>query len=176
MLFIDNIELLNHDSITQLTQSSVRIVGGTAQSVVELKKTFPEQINILPLKERSSDIPLLITYFLNEAKILHGSSIKEISPQASDILSSYSWPGNVLELKAVIERLVLVTKSHVVEPRDLPVNILINSSVVFSLPLEDAYSDFENDFIASVMQYNSNDKEKSSRMLRVSPQVLEAKL
>ena len=73
-------------------------------------------VHLPPLRERSEDIPLLVTGFLEGRKKVH--------PKALDVLSHYKWLGNVRELKNVIERLVILTDSDTIMPEDLPQEIL----------------------------------------------------
>ena len=66
---------------------------------------FP--ITIPPLRNRKEDIPLLVTYFLERKAKKHGKIIENISKADLNRLCSYSWPGNIRELKNVIERSVI---------------------------------------------------------------------
>jgi transcriptional regulator with PAS, ATPase and Fis domain len=74
-------------------------------------------VHIPSLKERSEDIPLLVSHFLKGRKKVH--------PRTLDVLSHYNWPGNVRELKNLIERLMTFTDAAVITPDDLPREMLM---------------------------------------------------
>jgi DNA-binding NtrC family response regulator len=76
-------------------------------------------IVVPPLRERRSDIPLLINRFLDGACARAGRRV-DISPEAIQAMSAYSWPGNVRELENTVERLVLFSRASVIEAEDLP--------------------------------------------------------
>ena len=76
-------------------------------------------IVVPPLRERRSDIPLLISRFLESACTRAGRRI-DIAPDTIEALSSYAWPGNVRELENTVERLVLFSRATVIEVGDLP--------------------------------------------------------
>ena len=82
------------------------------------------RINVVPihvpsLKERAEDIPLLAGHFLKRFNKKHGNA-KEISAPVLENLMQYDWPGNVRELENLLERLVVMSRGHVIELVDLP--------------------------------------------------------
>ncbi len=77
-------------------------------------------LTIPPLRERVEDIPLLVSHFLQLHSRAHRVEAPQISTQAMDALRSYRWPGNIRELKNVIERLVLTESGRIVGAADLP--------------------------------------------------------
>ena len=79
-------------------------------------------IVVPPLRERRTDIPLLVTRFLDAACARAGRRI-EIASEAVEALGGYSWPGNVRELENTVERLVLFSRASVIEVNDLPLPI-----------------------------------------------------
>ncbi len=81
-------------------------------------------IELPPLRERLSDVPALIRFFLAQAKQeFNKPDLEGLSPMAVDLLSEYEWPGNVRQLRAVIRRCVLDTVMPVITPDILPVAI-----------------------------------------------------
>ncbi len=76
-------------------------------------------IMLPPLKERRTDIPLLISYFINQIKSSKQLSVKGISDEAMDMLTAYSWPGNIRELKNYVERLVVLNNGHTISSFEL---------------------------------------------------------
>jgi transcriptional regulator with GAF, ATPase, and Fis domain len=75
---------------------------------------------IPPLRDRREDIPLLIDYFLDVYGRQHNVARPEMTPPAMDALVEHRWPGNIRELKNVIERLILKSTGHPIRPADLP--------------------------------------------------------
>jgi formate hydrogenlyase transcriptional activator len=71
---------------------------------------FP--VELPPLRKRSEDIPLLVTYFLNRYARKAGRHFTSIDKKSLDLLHSYTWPGNIRELQNVIERSVIVSESQ----------------------------------------------------------------
>jgi PAS domain S-box-containing protein len=71
---------------------------------------FP--VELPPLRKRSEDIPLLVTYFLNRYARKAGRHFTAVDKKSLDLLQSYSWPGNIRELQNVIERSVIVGESQ----------------------------------------------------------------
>jgi two-component system, NtrC family, nitrogen regulation response regulator NtrX len=109
----------------------VRVIAATNKDLeTEIEKgTFREDlyfrlnvipIHVPPLRERTDDIPELVEEFLEEFSISTGIEPKKISNGAMAILKKYSWPGNVRELKNLVERLIIMTPTDVVEAKDIP--------------------------------------------------------
>jgi len=80
-------------------------------------------IKLPALRERRSDIPLLANAFVREFARENQKTIKQITPQAMELLMNYAWPGNVRELRAAIEGSVVLCRGHEIAPVDLPENI-----------------------------------------------------
>ncbi|MFN3404123.1 MAG: sigma-54-dependent transcriptional regulator [Cytophagaceae bacterium] len=70
-------------------------------------------IHVPPLAERKEDIPLLVDKFLQEISQEYGSAVKKIDPKAIEYLQGLSWPGNIRELKNVVERLVIMSDQKI---------------------------------------------------------------
>jgi transcriptional regulator with GAF, ATPase, and Fis domain len=81
------------------------------------------RLMIPPLRERTDDIPLLVDHFSDVYSRQHRVPRPEMTPAAMDALLEYRWPGNIRELKNVIERLTLKTSGQPVRPTDLPSDV-----------------------------------------------------
>src|SRR5471032_3296815 len=81
-------------------------------------------IHLPPLRERREDIPLLINAFIQEYAKQNEKRITGLSADAQDILLRYNWPGNIRELRATIERAVILCRGERIGVRDLPGRIL----------------------------------------------------
>jgi Nif-specific regulatory protein len=75
-----------------------------------------------PLRERKSDIPILINHYMGKFNSTYGKNIK-VSEDAMNAFVSYSWPGNVRELANALERLVIMSDSDLITKNDLPYNM-----------------------------------------------------
>lgn len=115
----------------QPVQVNVRVIAATnrplEQAVAE--RQFREdlffrlnvvRIHLPALRERRADIRLLVDYFLKKLAERQGLPPRAVSSDALAVLESYSWPGNVRELENAIQRAMVVCKSDVILPRDLP--------------------------------------------------------
>ena len=81
-------------------------------------------IVIPPLRDRQSDIPLLVQHFLKKCNENQGQQAKVISDETIQMLANYSWPGNIRELGNFIERMVVLSVGDNITPRDLPEKVL----------------------------------------------------
>jgi len=182
-IFIDNIEYLPRALQNKIVKIPSRLICGSSvnQQELDIEKSLKDRllkniIHIPPLRARAADISVIFDYFFDKALREHVSFVRKISPEARDILTSYSWPGNIEELRVVLDRLVLICQNSVIKPENLPLNILISSSDVHSLPLEEVYSEFETGFIKLLLEKNSNNRLKTSQMLGIQPRVLDTKI
>ena len=88
--------------------------------IPELRELFKERtVALPPLVHRLKDIPLLAHYYLKVFARAHGRQAPSLSREAVERLVSYAWPGNVEELKNVIERASIITSEHTIIPADL---------------------------------------------------------
>jgi len=96
------------------------------------------QLRIPPVRERASDIPLLLQHFLEQASIAHHLPCPRLSADAEAAFQAYPWPGNVRELKNITERLVVRDVRRPITRDDLPIEFRATpreaSMVAFSSP------------------------------------------
>ncbi|RJQ13284.1 MAG: sigma-54-dependent Fis family transcriptional regulator [Nitrospiraceae bacterium] len=130
-------------------------------------------LHILPLRERKEDILFLARHFLSHFKAEYKkNNPASFSPEAEKILLSYTWPGNVRELKNVIERLVVLENSELIDPSQLPletVRTTCQSSHRCVLPDEGVSLDeLEKDLIMQALQRTGNNRSLAAKLLRIS--------
>jgi DNA-binding NtrC family response regulator len=115
-------------------QVDVRIIAATNQNLEALieEKRFRRdlfyRLNVIPivippLRERKSDIPLLIDHFLTRFNQTKRTRVTGISPEALRLLMQYDWPGNIRELENLVERMVVLKKEGELSVSDLPEKI-----------------------------------------------------
>ncbi|HLB25534.1 MAG TPA: sigma 54-interacting transcriptional regulator, partial [Nitrospirota bacterium] len=80
-------------------------------------------MSIPPLRDRQEDIPLLARHFLERFSAELGKPVKNVSDDVMNLLLDYNWPGNIRELKNIIERAVLIADSNSIRPEHLPENL-----------------------------------------------------
>jgi len=166
----------------------VRIICSTAKDLareVELGtfrkdlyyrlKVIP--IEIPPLRARREDIPILCDYFLNEFRTMRRSPLT-LSPEAQEALRRYPYPGNVRELRNILERVSVLAKGPVVERMDLPRDILgpAESREVTSHNLAEALARAERECIHQALVQSGGNKTEAARLLGISRKNLWEKL
>jgi two-component system, NtrC family, response regulator AtoC len=125
-------------------------------------------IHIPPLRDRKEDIPLIVDHIIkNDVSFKN----KKVSRKALDILAEYSWPGNVRELQNVIHRALFLSKSNVIEPHDIPPD-LISGRKISGQRLEDV----EREHILKVFREVNGQKRRAAEVLGIDPKTLYRKL
>jgi len=190
-LFINNLENLNQEIFKPLSSLEfsragavsppipieAHLMGGTALDLAEKNKEmfdfFSEVVlEVPPLRERSSDIPLLIDSFVEKYSLRYGKDIKIVAP-AIEALTSYSWPGNTDELEGLVERLALSCSDHQIQLEDLPLDILLKTAEGAG---GNFMANFEKEYIRSVLNQCGKNKKKAAASLGINPLLLEAKI
>ena len=111
---------------THTLKVNVRLVAATNRDLAKMVKEgsfrtdLYYRLNVFPirlpsLRERPSDIPLLVRYFLDKFARKMNKSIRDLSPNARERLLQYSWPGNIRELQNVIERATILARGPLLE-------------------------------------------------------------
>lgn len=140
---------------------NVRIISATHQTLSESikNKTFREdlfyRLNVVnlkvpPLRERKEDIPLMVNNFLETLGKTHNTS-KQLAPQALVLLLSYDWPGNVRQLKNVIEQVFALSTSAMISPL-LIENAIPDLNRGDIKPLTEAKQEFERDYVIGLLK------------------------
>lgn len=177
----------------KVLESDVSIISSTNSdfaSVVNEKK-FREDlyyllnivtINIPPLRERMGDIPPLISHFLKVYKKKQNKIIDGVSEDALDILSNYHWPGNIDELKNVIQKAVVLTQDRVISKNDLLESIVkydrvekVEENGVF-IPIGTKLEEMEKELIKKTLSHAHGNREKTARILGTSERTLYRKI
>ncbi len=175
-----------------------RIIAATNQDleVAVSEKKFRQdlyyRLNVIPvflppLRQRKSDIPLLVSSFLRRFADLQNKPMRGISEDAMKTLMQYHWPGNVRELENLMERvLVLKRDNGVIELKDFPSAYFANvrldrfvASVALpddGLDFNDAVNEFENELILQALQKTEGNKNKAATLLNLNRTTLVEKL
>ncbi len=165
----------------------VRIISATNKDLFEevKKGTFREdlfyRLNVIPLivpplRERKEDIPELVEYFLEYFATEYGQKPKKITPEALKAIENYNWPGNIRELRNVIERLVIMTQSNIISPKDIVIGENTRSDYFSFKTLKEARESFEKDFIAKKLEENNWNISKTAEILNIERSNLHRKI
>ena len=178
---------------TREMNTDVRVVAATNRDLLQMTQDgrFREdlyyRLNVLsievpPLRERRSDIDVLIDYFIQ--KHLRGTNraISGFTNQAKRLLLDYSYPGNVRQLESAIERAILLCENNTITLEDLPPemvreNLPTNSGDLFKLPAEGInFEDVERSLIMQAMDRTDNNITKSAKLLGLTFRTLQYRL
>ncbi|MEC3963898.1 sigma-54 dependent transcriptional regulator [Flagellimonas halotolerans] len=162
----------------------VRVIAATNSDLEELiqKKTFREDlyyrlsvvtVDVPPLRERSSDIPLLVDKFMQKYGIEYKDRFVRIADDALDVLERYSWPGNIRELENVVQRAVImcdgkITLEHL--PDELKYKIDFPKKGFKTL------QEKEKEYIQEVLLSTQGNKTKAAEILGINRKTLREKL
>ncbi len=165
----------------------VRIIAATNKDLREEEKdgAFREdlfyRLNVIPivvppLRERKEDIPALVEYFLEYFAFEYRQKPKKMTPEALKSLKSYDWPGNIRELRNVIERLVIMTPSNAIEPKNLILGDTEPPDYFAIKTLRDARDAFEKTFIIKRLEENNWNISKTAEVLQIERSNLHKKI
>jgi two-component system nitrogen regulation response regulator NtrX len=172
---------------SQSIKVDVRIISATNKELVEEAKkgTFREdllyRLNVIPimvppLRERREDIPVLVEHFLEYFAVEYGQKKKDIAPDGLKLIESYDWPGNIRELRNVIERIVIMTPSNTVTAKNIVIGETARSDYFAFNTLKEARESFEKDFIAKKLDENSWNISKTAEILDIERSNLHRKI
>ena len=136
-------------------------------------------LHILPLRERVTDLPLLIDYFLSRFCRENQKPNMTVHENALEVLTGYSWPGNVRELRNMMERLVILCPRETIEADDLPVELNRRdnpSQISTDTPLREAKNEFEHHFIRNCLETNDWNITETARQLGIERTNLHRKM
>lgn len=135
------------------------------------------EIVVPSLRERRDDIELLVNQFLTEVTNRLGSQEKSVSKDALDLLVHYDWPGNIRELRNVVERAVVLARDNVIRPEDLPEEIGHKASFE-EIPgqFKSSVKGFERELLLKTLKSCDNDKKLAAKVLGIGLSSLYRKL
>lgn len=151
--------------------------GDFRQDLFYRLKVFP--ITIPPLRERMSDLPLLIDFLINELQKEFKKKIQGLSPEAVRFLSNYQWPGNVRELKNVLERAFILCEGEIIQSEHLPPEIVSPPSpheagaINFKLPPQGiSLETVARGFIRQALETCGGNQIRAAKLLGISRDAL----
>jgi len=192
------LKILEEQSFTRLGGTSqitvdVRILAATNKDLqVEMQQdNFREDlfyrlnvvpITIPPLRERKEDVIPLALAFMNDFNVELHRSFKGISEQAANALVSHEWPGNVRELRNIVERVMALHQTEVIEVQHLPAEITASkvtepfirgkTEKISFITIEE----LEQKYIREVLNYTGGNKTRAAKILGIHPTSLFRKI
>jgi transcriptional regulator with PAS, ATPase and Fis domain len=173
----------------------VRIVAATNRDLEELvkeglfRKDLYYRLKVMvvempPLRERVEDILLLANLFIEENNKEYNKNIKGLSGEAKKLMIQYPWPGNIRELKNVIERAMILTDEEYLTPKQLPFELRQTEQntrrkmipELFEATDEMSLEIMEKSHISQVLKRLEWNKSKTSKVLGISRATLRAKI
>src|SRR5262249_28738431 len=126
-------------------------------------------LHVPPLRERQADILPLAEHLLRQLSEIHRRPRRKISKQAAKALEAYPFPGNVRELRNLLERAVIHAASETIELRDLPDHLQRSSGNRDGKP---TLEDVERDYIAEILDHTRGKKSLAAQILGISRKTL----
>ncbi|MCX8043430.1 MAG: sigma-54 dependent transcriptional regulator [Desulfobacterota bacterium] len=183
---------------TKPIKTDIRVIAATHR---DLEKAVAEgkfredlyyRLNVVPiylppLRERPTDIPLLVKHFISRFSSEKGKPVETITDRAMECFLHYHWPGNVRELQNIIERVVILNESGVIDCDDLPEKMVRQqrshlNTPPSSLPSEQNCSfatmvtNFERQLILQALERSAGVKNKAAQLLNINRTTLVEKM
>ncbi|MDB9761164.1 sigma 54-interacting transcriptional regulator, partial [Pelagibacteraceae bacterium] len=175
---------------------NIRIISSTSKDLKKMiienkfREDFYHRLNVVPvylprLQSRTEDIPLLIEYFKKKVAEINGVPEAEIDSK-NDLLYSYNWPGNIRELRNLIERVTILSLHEnridtnkiltdiLNESPDSPIEINTNNSLSYSL--KEAREQFEVNYLINQIKKNNGNISKTADAIGMERSALHRKL
>jgi DNA-binding NtrC family response regulator len=135
------------------------------------------RLDLPPLRDRVDDIPLLVNFYLKQFCKDHGRDLM-VNPKAMSLLQNYHWPGNVRQLRTVMESAVILSSGKEILPRNLPEEIRNDTQPANAIRLRVGMTvaDAERELIRATLAELQGNKAKASRMLGLGRKTLYRKL
>jgi transcriptional regulator with GAF, ATPase, and Fis domain len=141
------------------------------------------EIDVPALRQRMEDLPLLAEHFVHLLRHHAGRRIDGITPQSFELLSRHSWPGNIRELRNVIERAIVLGASSVLDVEDFSISAL-GSNPASALPdnagpvkyQPQTLDDLEKAHIFATLEFAEGNKSKAAQILGIERSTLDRKL
>ena len=171
---------------SQPTKVDIRVISTTNRNLHEevAKGNFREDlyyrlsivpITLPPLRERTSDIPFLVNYFLR--KYQKGKTPIRVEPEVMEQLKTFSWPGNVRELANIIQQMVVFCRRNTINLNDLPPQLFLTEGKERKeekgkVQLIKMVSDLEKKWIVTKLEETDWNQEKAARLLGITRKML----
>ena len=121
------------------------------------------QLALPSLRERKEDIPLLVRHFLNEIAERTGDAVRQLSQGGQRLLLQYEWPGNIRQLRNVVEQLVALSPTPVLAEA-LVAEVMPEQEAPALVPLKEAKKQFERDYVVRLLRMTGGNITEAARL------------
>ncbi|MCL5020536.1 MAG: sigma-54 dependent transcriptional regulator [Bacteroidetes bacterium] len=169
--------------------ADVRMLAATNKDVAralkagELRRDLYYRFSVIeiylpPLRERKEDVPLLVDHFLKHFCHKHKKTLKRFSAEAMKWFLNYDWPGNIRELRNLVERAVILSSTDLLSQDYLPASAaqIHQDSSSISIPIGTSLDAAEKTIILQTLSASDNNKSKAAFLLGLSRKALYNKL
>jgi transcriptional regulator with PAS, ATPase and Fis domain len=174
----------------RLIKSDFRIIAATNRDLAGMvkEKLFREDLfyrlnvvalNVMPLRERKSDIVSLAWHLLDKIAENHPGAHYQLTPAAEAVLTSYHWPGNIRELFNVLERTAFTIEGKHIDACDLPFYLSRPVAVkpkVTQWSLQEVVAEAEREALRKALEISGNNKARAAKLLGIHRTVLYKKM
>jgi DNA-binding NtrC family response regulator len=139
-------------------------------------------IHLPPLREHKEDIPLLVEYILREVNAKHGKHVRGIGAEVMEIFMSHTWPGNIRELRNVLERASIMCEKELITRANLPGEFGKVAAkgpsdlTTIKFPIGTTVDAMERELILQTLSATGNNKTRAAELLAISLKTLHNKL
>jgi len=194
-------QILEKPSLNKSIKLDIRFITATTKDLQNeinqgrFREDLYYRMNVVPIKvpslsERKEDVPLLVKYFVKQLAKFSGLKEREFSEEAMAALQAYNWPGNIRQLRNIIEWTLIMNpvysgNNDVIRPDMLPSDVLSNSVTIskpdtnfdmMSMPLREAREVFERQYLSAQMSRFNNNISKTSSFVGMERSALHRKL
>jgi transcriptional regulator with PAS, ATPase and Fis domain len=174
---------------TETVRVDIRLIAATNRDIDALVRegAFREdlyyrlnvvRITVPPLREREDDIPLLANAFVQESSEINGKPVKPLGPRVMAALQGYRWPGNVRQLRNVIEGMVVMATGREITLKNLPPDIraATSSGRTIQIPVGGSMRDAEREIIRATLRETEGNRARAAKMLGLGRKTLYRKM
>jgi DNA-binding NtrC family response regulator len=139
-------------------------------------------INLPPLRDHKDDIPLLVEYILRDVNAKHGKNVRGVGAEVMDIFMSHTWPGNIRELRNILERSAIMCEKDLISRSCLPGEFGKTTAKATSdlgalkFPIGTTVEAMERELILQTLAATNNNKTRAAELLGISLKTLHNKL
>jgi two-component system response regulator HydG len=174
----------------RVIEVNVRVVGLTVRDLAReaeagsfrrdlYQRIARHSVQLPPLRDRADDVPLLVSHFVNRFRQANDSQVRGVSPEAMEMLSHYAWPGNIRELRNLVQRLMVLNAGEEITPEQLPPEVtgsLVGRGDPFSALVGMSVHEVEREMILKTLEETGNNKTAAAKILGLTARTLHNKL
>ncbi|MBI3463795.1 MAG: sigma-54-dependent Fis family transcriptional regulator [Planctomycetes bacterium] len=134
------------------------------------------EIKLPPLRDRPEDIPLLARFFIDQITSENQRPVRDILPEALDLLRAYSWPGNVRELRNALEGIIVLSTRQRIDVSDLPEHTRGAAAAQVAIRPGMTMSEIEKEAIRRALEQTGGNRTLAAKMLDLSVRTLQRKI